>query len=144
MQFRNEYRFLSNFWPCRIVYLNKTYPSVEHAYQVHKTSDEEFREMIRTASTPGKAKRMTKGIIPTKEFHAHKKDLMYSLLQLKFSDEELQKKLLAIEGEIIEDNYWHDNFWGNCICQKCKTIKGENMLGKLLMKLREEIQTSKI
>lgn len=49
------------------------------------------------------------------------------------------KRLLEAEGEIIETNNWHDNFWGDCVCDKCKDIEGENYLGKLLTKIREEI-----
>lgn len=33
---------------------------------------------------------------------------------------------------------WHDNFWGNCTCVKCENIEGQNWLGKLLMKVRDE------
>ena len=38
--------------------------------------------------------------------------------------------------EIVEGNYWHDNYWGNCTCDKCKNIEGQNKLGKILMKIR--------
>ena len=36
--FSGEYEFLSNFYPCRIVYNGITYPSVEHAYQDRKST----------------------------------------------------------------------------------------------------------
>ncbi len=39
-------------------------------------------------------------------------------------------------GEIVEYNHWHDNFWGDCLCDRCKHIDGENMLGKMLMAIR--------
>jgi hypothetical protein len=36
--------------------------------------------------------------------------------------------------ELTESNWWHDNFWGVCTCNKCKD--GENNLGKILMDIR--------
>lgn len=40
---------------------------------------------------------------------------------------------------LIEDNHWHDNFWGDCHCPKCEHIKGVNMLGQLTMAKREAL-----
>lgn len=37
----------------------------------------------------------------------------------------------------VEENYWHDNEWGQCLCEKCVEVKGRNLLGRLLMELRE-------
>lgn len=41
------------------------------------------------------------------------------------------------EEELVEGNYWHDNFWGACTCIKCKDIPKQNHLGKLLMEQRK-------
>ena len=66
---------------------------------------------------------------------------MEDYLTCKFAIPELREKLLATkDAELIEGNWWHDNFWGNCLCSKCKDIQGKNMLGKLLMKEREQIK----
>jgi predicted NAD-dependent protein-ADP-ribosyltransferase YbiA (DUF1768 family) len=46
--------------------------------------------------------------------------------------------LAMTEGEIVESNNWHDNYWGDCTCLRCYRI-GENHLGKILMRLRDEI-----
>lgn len=35
-------------------------------------------------------------------------------------------------------NYFHDNFWGQCLCDDCKSIRGENVLGKMLMDERNK------
>lgn len=37
------------------------------------------------------------------------------------------------EGEIVEENSWRDTYWG-----VCKGV-GENHLGKILMKIRDEL-----
>jgi len=34
---------------------------------------------------------------------------------------------------------WHDNYWGNCYCFKCKDIKGVNKLGEPLMDIRSRL-----
>lgn len=69
---------------------------------------------------------------------------MEEILKCKFSNENLEKKLLATgDTELIEGNYWHDNFWGQCYCSRCKYIIGHNHLGKLLVKIRNDLQINK-
>ena len=41
---------------------------------------------------------------------------------------------------LIEGNYWHDNYWGQCKCNRCTRYKGRNTLGKILMQVREELR----
>ena len=36
-QFKDEFRFLSNFWQSEVVLDDRKYPTVEHAYQAAKT-----------------------------------------------------------------------------------------------------------
>jgi predicted NAD-dependent protein-ADP-ribosyltransferase YbiA (DUF1768 family) len=66
---------------------------------------------------------------------------MYEVVLAKFDQHpELLTRLLATdESLLIEGNWWHDNFWGDCRCGKkpeCRAM-GENMLGKTHMKIRE-------
>ena len=50
-------------------------------------------------------------------------------------DESLKEMLLLTgDQEIIEENYWGDTFWGVC------RGKGQNHLGKILMKVRDELR----
>lgn len=48
-------QMLSNFWPCEIVYEDRRFPSVEHAYHAMKASDDdhEQREEFRDVFTSG-------------------------------------------------------------------------------------------
>src|SRR5579885_277433 len=57
--FHGTYRFLSNFWLSEVRLPGDPflYPSVEHAYQASKTTDLDLRASIRSAPTPGDAKR---------------------------------------------------------------------------------------
>jgi predicted NAD-dependent protein-ADP-ribosyltransferase YbiA (DUF1768 family) len=66
---------------------------------------------------------------------------MLYIIRNKFSDKYMSDLLLNTgDEELIEGNYWHDNYWGNCTCSKCKDIEGQNKLGKILMKVRDEIR----
>ncbi|CAM0109837.1 hypothetical protein VPH166E361_0119 [Vibrio phage 166E36-1] len=60
-------------------------------------------------------------------------------LRYKFSDTNpsLRSKLLdTSDVELVEGNWWGDKYWGVCL----KTGEGENNLGKLLMKVREDLK----
>src|SRR5690349_13215180 len=55
-EFQREYRFLSNFWPCYLVYQNTVYPTAEHAYQAAKVEDPAIKKRIKDCPTPADAK----------------------------------------------------------------------------------------
>jgi hypothetical protein len=63
---------------------------------------------------------------------------MESLVKEKFTrDTELGAKLVATgDEELVEGNYWGDTFWG-----VCRGV-GQNHLGKILMKVREELRSN--
>lgn len=67
-------------------------------------------------------------------------DIMETIIRCKFRNPKL-KQLLRETGdmELTEQNYWHDTFWGVCGCSKHERT-GLNMLGKILMKIRDEIK----
>jgi len=49
----------------------------------------------------------------------------------------LQKLLIDIKEPIVEDNYWGDIYWG-----VCRGV-GQNKLGKMLEKIKEEIEKNR-
>jgi len=100
----------------------------------------DVREMIAHVSTPGQVKRFGRTLKLRKDWDNVKLEVMEWCLREKFKDEKLKEMLLQTgDEELIEGNYWHDVVWGVCTCQKCGN-KGENNLGKLLMKIRSEIK----
>lgn len=132
-EFQNEFRFLSNFWPA----LGKT---VEHFFQAEKTLDPQWKARILRAPTPSAAKVAGRAAPLRENWDEIKIPTMKGLLQKKFADKELALDLMLTDPrELIEGNWWHDNFWGNCLCARCNHIEGENHLGKLLMEVRDEI-----
>ena len=142
LSFHGQSAFLSNFHPAKIRFEGIGFPSVEHAYQAAKTLDLTKRREIAILTTPGKAKRAGNALHLRSDWEEVKVKIMMDLVYAKFANNyELKKKLLATdELLLVEGNYWHDNFWGVCYCQKCPKI-GKNMLGRILMHVRERLST---
>ena len=138
--FDKEYTWLSNFSYSPIEEDGWQYPTVEHYFQAKKTLDKEEYAKIVEADTPGRAKRLGQKVNLRSDWEEIKTDIMRDGLRLKFQDPALRAKLLATgDEELIEGNTWHDRTWGRCVCAKCGG-QGQNLLGQLLMKLREEIR----
>jgi ribA/ribD-fused uncharacterized protein len=139
--FENEYAFLSNFYDSPITIDNITYPTVEHFFQAMKCLHINDRKWIVSAPTPGVAKRIGRMLALRSDWESIKEDVMYRGLKAKFADKKFAEQLLDTgDAELIEGNWWHDNIWGDCRCDKCAGIPGQNRLGKLLMKVREELK----
>jgi len=139
--FKGSYRFLSNFVPCSVYLEGVAYPSVEHAYQAAKATDPALRVPFESGTAPEAKKRGSKlNIRP--DWENIKLAVMESLLNQKFLQGTSYRAMLdATKGsELIEGNWWHDNFWGECYCGEKEACKngGKNHLGKLLMKIRDE------
>lgn len=139
ISFREEYRFLSNFWPTVIEYKGIIYRTVEAAFQAAKTDDEKIKREISLLS-PNKAKRYSKTITLKPEWDIDKLSIMEELLRLKFVGGLALLLRATGNADLIEGNTWHDNFWGMCVCPACVDKKKHNMLGKLLMKIRADLQ----
>lgn len=134
-EFNDKYFFLSNFFEYVIVFEGNVYKSTEHAYQAQKALDIGEFEIIRATKTPGEAKKLGRGVFMRKDWDDIKVGVMRDILWAKFSNPDLGKKLLSTgTAQLIEGNNWKDYFWGVC------DGKGENMLGKLLMEIREELK----
>jgi len=140
-RFTNNFEFLSNFYICPFVYNDKKYLTIEHAYQSFKSLNESEQEWVRLAPTASLAKSFGRKVKKRTDWDNIKYNLMLKLVRIKFKNNNL-KKLLINTGneELIEGNYWHDNIWGDCNCDKCKNINGQNWLGKILMQVRNEIK----
>lgn len=139
--FHDEHRWLSNFWPCEIEFEGVKYASVEFAYQAAKTLDPKEREAVRACDTPGKAKRMGKKVAVRSDWETVKVRTMRLLVGQKFKDPALRAKLLATGMKVlVEGNSWGDRFWGAVWDGDAKVLDGGNMLGRILMNVRDEIR----
>jgi len=140
MQFKDEYRFLSNFYYAKTVYKHIEYPTSEHAYQAAKTVIQEERKLILNATSPGEAKRLGQLVTERKKWKKIRVGIMTEIVMNKFSDPKLMEMLIKTKPlHLVEGNYHHDNFWGDCLCVDCLNIVGKNELGIILEKIREGI-----
>jgi ribA/ribD-fused uncharacterized protein len=151
--FFGEYRFLSNFYSAKTEFEEMTYPNVESAFQAAKTLDLIQRQRIRDIGDPangmtdkgykcgpGKAKREGHKLHLRADWESIKFQVMEDCLRSKFSNPDLRSKLLATgDAELIEGNTWGDTTFGQVRTPDGQWV-GQNRLGKLLMKIREEIK----
>jgi ribA/ribD-fused uncharacterized protein len=142
--FRGDWQFMSNFYYVTVVFDGVEYVSVEHAYQASKFLDPEVRRKFQGHSLkPGEAKRLAKELqehgLLRPDWWEVNIPIMEDLVRQKFRSVTLLRMLVGTGTvEIVEGNYWHDNFWGKCTCSKCKNKPQFNHLGKILMRIRRE------
>lgn len=127
---------LSNFW-------EETRPqgkTAEHIFQAAKTESREERAHILSRPKPGQAKYAGKRCTLRSDWELLKVDIMEEIVRRKFQDPTLANILEETgDAQIVEGNRWHDNFWGQCTCDKCaKRGPGKNTLGNILMEIRKE------
>lgn len=133
--FDGEYAFLSNFYERKVEYNGITYGSSEAAFQAQKTKNTEERLQFATL-TPMQSKRKGRKVALRSDWEEVKLAEMYHIVLAKFTQNpDLAEMLIATgDEELVEGNYWHDTFWGVC------EGEGLNYLGKILMKVREELR----
>lgn len=140
-RFWKDHKFLSNFHYSTIFYRGNKWKTVEHAYQAMKTLDITEQAKIRDASAPSQAKKYGRCVIVRDDWDQVKIEIMLELLRLKFHNPFLRGKLAATGNAIlIEGNNWCDVVWGQCRCEK-HNWEGLNLLGRLLMQVRDEINS---
>ena len=135
--FRGHMSELSNFYPCHIQMYNRNFKSSEAAFQ-YATALEHGKkgiaEDIRQAPNALKAKELAHNIEQTDQWQNKKSDIMWEILEEKARQCERFKKKLIDTGDdtLIEDT--KDDYWG-----RGPNGNGKNMLGTLLMLLRQKL-----
>ena len=134
---RNQWGVFSNFYLAEIKIKGKRYLTTEHYFQSQKfiTTEPAYAEEIRKAATPGDAARCgrDRGHPLRRDWESMKDNVMRIALRAKFTQYPALKDLLLSTGDeqLVEhtekDTYWADGGDGS----------GKNMLGKLLMELRQ-------
>ena len=146
-----EHRWLSNMTYVDIFYDGITYPSTENFYQAMKYErgwtfdDSATRKNVRQIISklkPNEAKAYSRANKMTSlVFEEKKLEIMEYAQRQKYSKEPFKSKLLATGDVLIEEgNWWGDKFWGVDI----KTREGQNNLGKIIMKIRQELKQEEI
>ncbi|CDW71755.1 UNKNOWN [Stylonychia lemnae] len=106
-----------------------------------KFPDYSYSEEIRKATTPNKAKKLgnSKRHFIYEDWDERRIKVMYEGLKAKFNQNlDLQKSLLALRGRTLVEHTARDSFWGDG-----GDMAGVNMLGQLLMQVRDELINDK-
>ena len=142
----------SNFTPTHMMqYKGHTFYTTEQAFMWAKAQlfgDKNSARLILAEKNPAKAKQLgrgVKGFNPT-HWDINKEFLMYEVNLAKYSQFEDYRKILLSTGnkELVEVN-GKDTVWGIGLYANDSRIhdpkqwKGQNLLGKVLMKVREEL-----
>lgn len=139
-EFKDQYRFLSNFYIAPLVWNGMAWPHSEAAYQAAKTLDQakwaEFAKM-----TPSQAKQAGKVVELRPDWEQVKVRIMLEIVAAKFlQNKDLAEKLRATGDAILEEgNHWRDTTWGIC---PAYSGKGHNYLGQILMQVRTWLQNN--
>jgi len=141
--FSGEYEFLSNLYMEPIYYhFYGWFKSAEHIYQYEKARNEEDKRRIREAETSLEARNIGEKVPIRKDWFTVRFGIMKDILWCKFAYNERLRNLLLNTGEAeILNITENDTFWG-VIKDENGNYNGCNFLGKLLMKIREELKSS--
>lgn len=133
--FADDDRWLSNFWPCTVIFEDMEYKNSEAAYQAAKTKFVQERIPFQTMGA-GTSKKKGRELTLRHDWEEVKLQVMYDIVKDKFCrNPDLTVKLLETGEKYLEEtNWWGDTYWGIC-----KGV-GQNHLGKILMRVRDELK----
>lgn len=128
--FKNDTK-LTNYFLCDVIVDGIKYSSSEAAYHSQKFLDEDIKKIM-TKLTPDESKHVSREL---------SRFIRDDWEKFKQNQDCLEELLNTQSMELIEDTTgWHDNIWGECTCDDCKTSEHKNLLGKILMEVREELK----
>lgn len=136
--YEGSYYMFSNFAAFAVDWKGASWMTSEHAYQAAKFADASIQEKIRAARSAHDSKKIAKEHEESKrgDWNETKLATMEEILRAKLDQHPyILKKLMETEDmEIVEDSP-KDSFWG-----RGSDHQGENHLGKLWMKIRDELK----
>ena len=129
-----KHTYMSNFYVAPFEAEGHTWQTVEHYYQAKKDRSKAALATFSKYTTPGKAKRAGQRIDLREDWEDVKVEVMLDALRFKFGqNEDLKKKLLDTGNEVLHEDSPVDFIWG-------WQNNGKDLLGKCLMKTREELR----
>ena len=130
---KGDYEYLAMTYNYPITVDNITYTNAEAAFWAQRIMDKKARNKLSRLSAM-KARAKALQAEPIDDWDETKDDILKKVLEIKFSDEQLKKKLLSTgTAKIVNNNTYRDDYYG------VYNGKGKNMLGKMLMELRESL-----
>ena len=139
--YEGKYYELSNFSSHSVEIYGKIFQTCEHAYQASKFGDKKIRDEVLLARSSFMAKTISlkhKGFV-RKDWYDIRLSVMENILREKVSQHyDVFESLINTGEKTIHENSPTDLFWG------CGTdLSGESHLGKIWMKIREDIKLKK-
>jgi len=136
------YGVFSNLYKRTITFESVEYPTSEHAYQAGKARKEEVRKWLMDAPTPALLAMAAHGLYVwdvAPDWSKTKFDRMRGVLLAKFTQHDDLRELLLSTGdarlvEVATVDNAVNRLWGEV------NGVGKNMLGVLLMELREKLR----
>src|SRR5581483_5599242 len=136
-----KFYVFNNFSAHAIEFRGKLYPTAEHAYQAAKCTDPEGLEAIRNARSPLQAKTLaneTYKAARDPDWSNKKLAVVEEILRTKLAQHpEAQEALRESGDEAIVEDSPTDYVWG-----AGSDGTGQNMFGKVWMKIRDEEEQS--
>jgi ribA/ribD-fused uncharacterized protein len=144
--YEQDFYVLSNFSSFSLFWDGRRFPTSEHAYHFAKfaprtrdTGGVYVRDAILQATSAHEAFKMAAGWkhLRRPDWDEVKVGIMREILRAKAEQHlYVRRKLLATGNRELVENSWRDDFWG-----WGENKDGQNMLGKLWMELRDELQS---
>lgn len=141
-----NYGFLCNSYLSEMIIDKQQYYHVEGYFQSMKLKniDDIASQRIKQLENPIECERIVKSVLLTKEQIDHWNSIRYNIMKkgvyTKFtSSKYLQQLLIQTGNSNIINDIEHDSYWGVGYDKK-----GLNMLGKILMDVRQELVNKNI
>ena len=134
-----EFGEFSNFAAYPVTIDGKLWPTAEHYFQAMKFESKHDREEIRSVKSPMEAARKGRDRRRKlrKNWNSIKDKVMRDAVLHKFTQhQELKKMLLATGTARLVEHTENDSYWGDG-----GDGSGKNMLGKILMEVRQRLST---
>jgi ribA/ribD-fused uncharacterized protein len=135
---RDPYGFMSNYFKARFFVYGRWWDFVEAPYQAEKTNDLDEKDAIWAAKKANDSRLLGQKVKMRSNWDFIKRQVMKECCLAKFLQHpDLRKQLIETgDEELIEDTTTsNDMYWG---CGADGT--GQNILGKVLMEVREELK----
>ncbi len=136
----SNFAYLSPFSAHRIHIWNETFPTVEHAYQAARLKPSPERDEIKNAGSPKEAWRLAQKYKARKDLQTDdfdKDKVMEELFRAKIAQhQDIGEILQESKGRELLKVIDTDYYWGTGA-----DGTGENKMGKIWMKLRDELIT---
>lgn len=135
----DETSFLSTIGPYSFELEDYCWPTAEHYYQAHKFEGMQYTDQILSADTGQKAyelgnKRLKRKV---KDWKSKRRVWMTrALYRVTLEYPAIKQALLATGDTLLIETSLYDHYWG-----VGRDQRGENMLGKVWMDIRQRIQS---